>query len=191
MMIGISGGIGSGKSVVSRILRIKGYEVYDCDWRAKRIMDDSQPIKQAICDRLGRECIDPTGALRRDVIAQRVFADPQHLKWLNELVHSHVRNEIQKWSCGKDPVFVESAILHSSGIAAQCDAIWIVTAPDELRIERAMQRSALTRSQVLDRINAQRAELEPPGDLPTIEIINDGSHSLLRQIDALLPPGKS
>ena len=91
----ITGGIGSGKSVVSRICRLRGYEVYDTDYEAKRIMDHDAKIRHAITSRWGSAAVFPDGSLNRKHIASVIFADDQERLWLNALVHSAVRKELE------------------------------------------------------------------------------------------------
>ena len=114
----ITGGIGSGKSVVSRILRVLEYPVYDCDSRAKALMDADVIIKQQIIHDIDRETIAADGTIDRRRLASIVFADAEKLAALNAIVHSAVRLDIQRWAedCGNSHAFVETAILFQSGL---------------------------------------------------------------------------
>lgn len=199
-LVGICGGIGSGKSFVSRILRTLGCGVYDCDLEARRIMDTSCGLKDAIAEALGRECVSADGStLLRPVIASKVFSDSDARARLNGLVHAHVIDDIKCWKSRLENenvplLFVESAILVTSGIAHLCDAVWRVTAPRSVRISRVMARSGLTENEVDARINAQSGELSAldaiSSHIPVITIDNSPAAPLLsevtRELDYLL-----
>ncbi len=185
-LIAITGGIGAGKSVVSEILRALGYEVYDCDSRAKKIMDESRPIKQAIAEEICRDAITADWVIDRKRLADAVFADADKLERLNALVHEAVRNDIRQWSCGRDLAFVETAILYQSGLDAMADVVWEVDAPVGLRIDRVMERSGLSRRQVESRINAQSGFVAGRCHPHVVRIPNDGCSPLLPRIENLL-----
>ena len=188
MLIGITGGIGAGKSVVSRILRLKGYQVYDCDSRAKTLMERSAAIYEPLIERYGAEVMDEETGLNRQMLAEKVFAIEEERLWLNALVHGAVRNDLTVWqmASAKEICFVESAIMVSSGLDRMCDRIWLVDAPLELRKARAMSRGGVTEENLDMRIRSQRFEFDnlPADKVERIE--NDDSSSLLRQIDELL-----
>lgn len=186
-VIGITGGIGAGKSVVSRSLRCRGLAVYDCDSEARRIMEGSESLKREIACRFGDGCIGPDGSLCRPAIAGVVFADDAHRLWLNSRVHALVRDDISRRvaEAGDGVFFVESAIMKSSGLDRMCDAIWLVEAPLELRVRRACRRDGSARGAVMARIRSQSAEFDGL-DCPRVEtIFNDGRSPLLAQIDGL------
>ena len=193
MLIGISGGIGSGKSVVSEILRVMGRPVYDCDSEAKRIMDTDCGIHSSLCARLHPEAV-VDGRPNRALISEIVFADPESLAALNEIVHGAVFADIARWRASHSDhrvLFVESAIMRSSGLSEYIDAEWHVTAPLEVRIERVQRRSSLTREQVLARIDSQsqedlsKCEENLSGDRFAL-IDNSPSAALLPQLHRLL-----
>lgn len=184
-IIAITGGIGSGKSVVSRILAVMGYPVYDCDSRAKALMDSSDEIKRRLVAEVdSRAVVD--GVIDRRRIADVVFADDTRLKTLNSIVHSHVRADIVAWSQRQDPdtVFVETAILAQSGLDSLVREQWLVTAPDELRVWRVMRRSRMTHSEVLSRMASQVDAVV--SNIPTRIFVNDECRPLLPQIVASL-----
>lgn len=187
-VIGITGGIGAGKSVVSRILRCRGYAVYDCDFEARMIMDASDDLKSAVVGRFGAGCVDGEGMLDRKEIARYVFGDDGHRLWLNSLVHSMVRDDIvRRLADAPGPLFfVESAILRTSGLSELCDAVWIVEASEDIRLARACMRDNTDKRSVKARIDAQRDELTGFRDLAVDVVFNDGRTPLLPQIDNLL-----
>lgn len=189
-VIGLTGGIGTGKSVVSRLLRTEGMMVYDCDLEAKRLMAGNQELHDAFTARWGAE-IYVDGELDRAAVARRVFADEEELQWLNSQVHGRVRKHLQGWiesHAGKGPLFVESAILCSSGLDSLCDRIWVVEAPEELRIARLAARSGLTAEEAKSRMRAQSQEEMQckASGLAVAQIHNDGMTSLLDRVRELL-----
>lgn len=186
-LIGLTGGIGTGKSTVARILRLRDYDVYDCDLEAKRLMDGSDYVRRSLRDRWGEEIYSAEGELDRRKVAEYVFADRIEKEWLDSLVHGLVRDDLKMWidthsGYSHDTVFVESAILFSSGLADMCQEVWEVTAPLDIRVERVMKRSGLTREQALARIEAQREEQTICQSRHTLQIVNDGTTPLLDAI---------
>lgn len=186
-LIGLTGGIGTGKSTVARILRLRGYEVYDCDLEAKRLMDESTEVRRSLRDRWGEEIYSAEGELDRCKVAGYVFADCREKAWLDSLVHGLVRDDLKMWidthsGYSHDTVFVESAILFSSGLADMCQEVWEVTAPPDIRVKRVMKRSGLTREQALARIEAQKEEQKICRSGHTLQIVNDGTTPLLDSI---------
>ncbi|MCI9606879.1 MAG: dephospho-CoA kinase [Muribaculaceae bacterium] len=185
-LIALTGGIGCGKSVVARILGILGYEVYDCDSRAKALMDADSCIKTQIRETLCDKAVDANGNIDRRLLAEIVFSDQRKLEVLNGIVHSAVRKDLLNWHCGDKPAFVETAILYQSGLDRIVDAVWDVAAPPELRIERVMARNGLSRRQVIDRIEAQDS-FEVLSPHPVVcSILNDGVMPVLPQVLSLL-----
>lgn len=187
-IIAITGGIGSGKSVVSRILRILGHAVYDCDSQAKRLMDGSDYIKSRITQEIDRRSVDDLGNINRQRLSSVVFSDKDALMRLNAIVHGAVRQDLLEWvnrQTAKRRVWVETAILYESGLDKIVDKVWYVEAPLETRIKRVMLRNSVTRAQVEARIASQPAVSDH--NHPDVSlIVNDGSSSLLQRIEGLL-----
>ncbi|MDE6277124.1 MAG: dephospho-CoA kinase [Muribaculaceae bacterium] len=186
--VAICGGIGSGKSVVCRVLRAMGYRVFDTDLEARRIMDTDAGIHRRLNEEIHPQAV-VDGRVDRRRISEVVFASAPALAALNGIVHAAVRRELEAWfeaHCGEgDALFVETAILYQSGLDRMVDEVWEVKAPEELRVERVMARNNLSASEVRARIEAQR--FEPAERHPHVEVlINDGSHPLLPRIEALL-----
>lgn len=189
--IGLTGGIGAGKSVVSRILRLKGYPVYDCDSEAKRLMAESEAIKRELSGRFGEECILSDGSINRRHLSGCVFGNKEHLDWLNALVHSAVRDDVRMWMDEKEGIcFVESAIIHTSHLDEMCDEIWLVEAPEEVRVDRAVARGGITRENIMQRIAVQRKEFDGIENEKVRLIMNYGDHSLLERITELIDENK-
>lgn len=184
--IAIIGGIGSGKSVVSKVLRFFGYPVYDCDSRAKCLMDNSEQIHNELVKAFGEKVI-VSGSIDRKYLANLVFNDKSLLTSLNGIVHPAVKADFEEWvtTCKSDIVFVETAILFESKMDVAVDEIWVVDAPIEERIKRVMGRDNCDRTAVQARIRMQ-SDLQPTCSKPISHIVNDDNHSILRQICQLL-----
>lgn len=191
-IIAISGGIGSGKSVVSRIVAVMGYAVYDCDSEAKRLMDSSNEIKTAIAEEISTDCIDSHGLIDRPKLSGYVFCDKKKLDALNRIVHGAVREDFARW-CDRHKddamLFVETAILYQSGMDAMVDEVWEIEATRQTRISRVMSRNGLTSQQVESRIASQDAFIPSHLHPHTSHIDNNGILPLLPQIIPLLQVG--
>ncbi|MCM1483976.1 MAG: dephospho-CoA kinase [Muribaculaceae bacterium] len=190
MIIAVTGGIGSGKSVVCRMVEAMGYDVYDCDSKARAIMDADAEIKRRIAEEVCAESIDADGRIDRSKLSAAVFSDSAALERLNAIVHAAVRDDIELWcrerTCGARPLFIETAILYQSGIDRMVDCVWEVTAPEDVRIHRVMERNSLTEDEVRARIASQ--DLYEPERLHdnVVSLINDGVRPLLPQVEALI-----
>jgi len=184
----VTGGIGTGKSTVCRICALKGIPVYDCDSQARHIMDTSPDIHSALRRIAGPDVVSPSGSIHRPALARAMFGSPQVRASVNALVHSRVRSHFAEWVEQRNAplVLIESAIMATASLHKAVDAIWLVEAPMSLRIDRVMRRSGLSRQSIIERINAQRGEIDalPPALITTIA--NDGRTSLLTTIDTLL-----
>ncbi|MDE7442609.1 MAG: dephospho-CoA kinase [Muribaculaceae bacterium] len=184
--IAITGGIGSGKSVVSTVLRIMGYPVYDSDSEAKKLMDESLEIRQAIANRISPDAITPDGHIDRQRLARIVFTDKSALATLNSIVHSSVRDHFDKWRQQDKVAFIETAILYQSRLDQMVNEVWDVIAPTEVRINRVMKRNGITAEQVRARIEAQ--QFIPDTLHPNVHTITNAPDvPVLPQIIALLP----
>lgn len=188
-LIAITGGIGCGKSVVARMVKIMGYEVYDCDSRAKALMINDPEVKKQLTMAFGEQTYLDDGTLNRQHLSDLAFADSNALACINGIVHPATALDLQRWADsqarrGAKLAFVETALLRTAGLNRVVDSVWHVTAPTDIRIRRVMTRSGLTAQQVKDRIAAQVAE----DNLATGEhaIINDNTTALLPQVLQLL-----
>lgn len=184
--IGITGGIGSGKSIVSKILQLMGYPVYSSDQRAKDLMTEDQSIVAGLKNLFGEEAYT-NSTLNRPYIANRIFQDDSKRIAMNNLVHPAVRADFQNWIKNqKSPiVFQESALLFETGNYKSFDGIILVTAPEKVRMQRVKERDQLTDEQVQSRFNAQLSE-EEKMKLTDYIISNDGNQLLVPQILDLL-----
>lgn len=185
--IGITGGIGSGKSLISQLLRLEGIPVYDTDWHAKDLQINNAELKAQIKATLGEESYLANGQLNKAYIASKIFNDKTLLKAINDLVHPAVWKDFERWEQkeeekGRTIVGIESAILYEAHLNEKVDTVWNVTAPVELRIERACKRDNKQREAIEVRIRNQKPDASK-GD--TI-INNDNSHSVIEQVEKAL-----
>lgn len=181
--IGITGGIGSGKSIVSRILRCNGFTVFDCDAEAKGIMVRNHEVKDSLISGLGGDIYDPSGELNRQKLASLIFSDSEKRNFVNGIVHKAVIDEINDWRKKIDGYFfIESAILMTGGISSICDYIWLVISPDRVRYERVKKRDNMTFSEISRRMKSQDKEFENIPKQKEVLIKNDGQHPLLQYI---------
>ena len=177
MIIGITGGIGSGKSVISKELRRMGYEVYDTDSEAKRLIVENVQIRRNIEDLLGKE-VYKDNVYQTQIVASKVFANKSLLVQLNAIVHPAVREDIL--SRTQDFInnttslyFIECAILYTAHLDDICDKVVAITAPEAIRLERTIARDFSDKDKVSARMRMQDVE----HDIQRADIIinNDGS----------------
>lgn len=188
-LIAITGGIGSGKSVVSRLVKVMGYEVYDCDSRAKALMTEDAMVRQQLTDAFGEDTYLDDGSLNRAHLSAAAFSDPNALTRLNAIVHPATATDMICWAdeqadAGATMAFVETALLRTAGLDRVVDEVWHVTAPDQVRIDRVIARSGLTAEQVKERMAAQCDE-DAVADGEQI-LVNDNVSALLPQVVQLL-----
>ena len=176
MKIGITGGIGSGKSFVCRRLARYGIEVYDCDAAAKRLIRTSPKIRQELTTLIGCDTyID--GTLNKAAVAQFLLQSDDHAKAIDAIVHPAVFQDFEE----SGMTWMESAIMYESGIYRLVDKVIVVTAPLEVRIDRVMQRDHITREKVLQWMQRQLPQ-EEVRKRAHYEIINDGKADIDAQI---------
>ncbi|MBR5854273.1 MAG: dephospho-CoA kinase [Paludibacteraceae bacterium] len=170
MIIGLTGGIGSGKSTIAKQLREMGYAVYDTDSEAKRLIVEDTHVREQMEQVFGKE-VYADGIYQTALVAQRVFADQSLLAQLNAIVHPAVKADILRWAQAlhnstqfyttlhnSTPCFVECAILYQAGFDALCDKVMAVTAPEEVRLARAVARDHSTIDKVRARMRVQKVE---------------------------------
>ena len=180
MLVGITGPIGSGKSFVSSRLEKLGYRVYNADARAKSLVEMQPELRQGVEDLLGKQAYDA---------AEQVFRDPGLLVKLNALVHPVVVRHFLEWAHafgqGGKAVFMESALLPRLSPFPPLDAVVLVTAPLDVRLERVEQRDGVGTSQVLARA-ARQASDEEFARIATYTIVNDGQREVDAQLQLIL-----
>lgn len=160
MRIGVTGGIGSGKSTVCRLFAERGVPVYDCDREAKRLMDEDVELRAALVAAFGPATF-AGGVLNRRYLAETVFRDRGRLRELEALVHPCVKRDFERWAAehGAEPyVVLESAILYESGLDAAVDRVVAVVAPEELRLVRVNARDGASAAEIRRRMAAQLSD---------------------------------
>ena len=192
-LIAITGGIGCGKSVVSRMLQVMGYNVYDCDSRAKSLMAHDPDVRRQLTEAFGPETYLADGSINRAYLSEVAFADDISRVILNGIVHPATARDMNCWAeeqrqQGADMAFVETALLRTADLDRLMDEVWHVTAPTDVRIKRVMARNGLTALQVQSRIASQTAEEEVTAGEHVI--VNDGDTSLLAQVLKLIEQNK-
>lgn len=184
--IGITGGIGSGKSRLCRLFAERGVAVYDTDAAAKRLMTEDAALVEAIKARFGVESY-ADGALNRSYLATRVFSDEAERQALNGLVHPAVKADFVAWAEQQagDYVILESALLFEAGLDAMVDAVVAVMAPEALRIERVQQRDGVTEEQVRSRMAAQLSdeELHRRATVTVVNIFEEDLEAAVQELD--------
>lgn len=185
--LAITGGIGSGKSVVSHMMNVLGVPVYDCDSSAKRLMVNDEFIVSELKRMFGEDCYEDDGTLNRQYIASCIFTDKQNIKRVNSLVHPAVKRDFEQWAelQGTDLVAVETAILYESGIVESVDKVLVVWAEKETAIRRTVERSGMSRSQVISRMENQMS-VDDLLLLSDYSLYNDGEEPLLPQVMNLI-----
>ena len=183
MKIAITGGIGSGKSYVCRILEKQGIRVYDCDAEAKRLMRTDARLQAGLKKLVGEQVYSAEGVLQKPVLAQFLLAGEANKQAVNDVVHPAVARDFEQ----SDFDWLESAILFESGFIHRThfDFVVCVTAPEEVRIQRVMARDHIDRSRTLEWIHAQMSQAEVAARCD-FEIVNDGKADVARQVNLLL-----
>ena len=183
--IGITGGIGSGKSTVCSLFAERGIAVYDSDSRAKQLMTESAKLRQQLIEAFGEECY-ADGALNRAYLAKQVFGNAEALSRLNAIVHPAVRADFRTWAEQQSGAYVilESAILFEAGFESEVDTTLAVMAPLEERIRRTMARDGVDRESVLERIAHQMSddELHSKAKRTLVNLIADYTESDVEQL---------
>ena len=192
MKVGITGGIGSGKSTVCRLFAQKGIAVYDSDAAAKRLMQEDGALRRQLAGRFG-EGTFRDGVLDRAYLAGIVFADPQALADLNALVHPVVMRDFDAWAARQEGSYVilESAILFEAGLDGCVDKTVAVLAPRELRIERTCRRDGCGADQVVRRIAAQLDDdaLSARADYVVVNIFEEDLEPAVVKLDRIFSHG--
>ncbi len=185
--IGITGGIGSGKSVVSKLLRAMSIPVYLSDDEAKRLTATDETIRKELTALLGDELYQGD-VLNKSLLAGYLFASPENAARVNAIIHPVVKQDFRCWckeNASSAILAMESAILIEAGFAPEVDAVVMVYAPKEVRIRRAMKRDGASRKQIEQRIQNQMDD-EAKRAKADYTIINDDKTPLIPQVFRLL-----
>lgn len=181
MKLGITGGIGSGKSYVCRLLQQHGLHVFDCDSQAKRLMRESPLIRQRLTALIGPDTYTADGQLNKAAVAQYLLQSPSHAQAINAIVHPAVFEAFRQSGLP----LIESAILFESGARQLVDQVVVVTAPQEVSLQRVMQRDHISRQQAQQWMSRQLPQ-ETLIAKADIIIVNDGHTDLEHQIQKII-----
>lgn len=186
MKIGITGGIGTGKSYVCRLLKQRGIEVYDCDEAAKRLIRTSPIIYKGLCQLIGPDAFlcqtdKDEHTLNKAAVTRFLLQSDTHVQAINDIVHPAVFRDFEESGIQ----WMESAILFESGINRLVDKVVMVSAPDEVRINRVMSRDHISREKVMLWMQRQWSQ-EKVRQLSDFEIVNDGIQPLEPQIETII-----
>ena len=184
--IGITGGIGSGKSVVASLLALSGVPVYIADEESKWLTNNSPVIREKLTALFGPEIYTNEG-LNKKLLASHIFNNPEQLQQVNQIIHPEVNRHFSAWvERQTSPLCaIESAILFESGFNRIVDTTLMVYAPMEVRIKRALERDVVSREEVIRRIESQLPD-EVKKEKSDYVVFNDGKQALLPQITAFL-----
>ncbi len=185
--VGITGGIGSGKTVVAELFRLHGIPVYDADMQAKLLNDTSETIREKIILRFGND-LYADGRLDRKRFAEIIFQDKNRLREANSIIHPELRKHFLRWLQERREaplVAIDAAVLFESNFYKLTDYNITVTAPETLRLRRATARDNSQREQVKNRMESQMADAERIR-LSDFVIVNDNANSLIKQIEEIL-----
>lgn len=182
--VGITGGIGSGKTIVCKVFALLGIPIYYSDEEAKWLLDNEDEVRENIIKSFGKDVLNETGNIDRKKLSALVFADKNKLKKLNAIVHPAVARHFEEWvTKHKEQKYIlkEAAILFESGANKQVDTVITVTAPSSLKIKRAMQRDNITVEQVEERMKNQWSD-EEKIKLSEFVIYNDEEQLVIPQV---------
>lgn len=184
--IGITGGIGSGKSVVASLFQLLGVPVYIADEESKRLTNQSMTIRRQLIAHYG-EAIYTAEGLNKPLLAAKIFQDPAQRRIVNGIIHPEVKHHFEAWAAQQETPLcaIESAILFESGFDQVVDTHLMVYAPKALRIERATTRDAASREAIQQRIESQMAD-EEKRELADHLIYNDNQQPLIPQVTELI-----
>ena len=180
MKVGIAGGIGSGKSYVARKLAKYDIEVYDCDAAAKRLMHNSPALRQQLTSLIGPDTYGTEG-LNKAAVSRFLLASEKNAQAINAIVHPAVFDDFLQSGLQ----WLESAIMYESGADRYVDKVIVVTAPEEVRLQRIVQRDGITREQAMEWMNRQWAQDEVR-HRADYEIVNDGQTDIDKQLNMIL-----
>lgn len=161
-IVGITGGIGSGKSTVSHFIEEMGFPVYDSDFWAKELVNVDKNLKYRIIELLGSESYDENGRYNRRFVAEKVFENQELLLKLNQIIHPAVKIHFENWVNAQDSEFVfkETALLYELKLNESCYQSILVTAEENIRIKRVMDRDGRTYREIKEIIDKQMPENE-------------------------------
>ncbi|MDR1778771.1 MAG: dephospho-CoA kinase [Clostridiales Family XIII bacterium] len=190
-IIGITGGIGSGKSTVTDYLAEKGYPIVDADKISRQVAEKGQPAVAELAARFGEDILDGEGNLLREKLAERVFPDEEKTRELNDIMHREIIRQMDDqlafYELQQEPmVYLSAPLLFEAGLTLRCDEVWVVDADEDLRVVRAAERDGISVGAVRARAARQLSD-EQRRRRADVLLDNSGSvEALLAQVDELL-----
>jgi len=183
LLVGITGGLGSGKSTVAAIFKQLAVPIYSADERGKYLLNHDKLLIESVKDAFGTEVYNDNEELNSKALAAIVFSQPDKLEILNALVHPAVGRDFKKWVSEQHAAYIlkESALIFETGIDKELDKVIFVSASENIRIQRAMLRDHTTEEAVIQRIRQQWPD-EQKLPLADFVIINDGQQGLIKQV---------
>ena len=184
LKVGLTGGLGSGKSTASKFFNSLGAFILDADNAAKKLIESSKEVKNELIKEFGTDIMDANSNVDKKKLARVAFQDEDHQQRLNYVVHPHIHNAIDKSfneildQNNHELFIVDAALIYESGYDAHLDYVIVVTAQLKHRMERALNRNTLTRDEILKRIEFQWPEKDKTG-LADFVIHNDGTEAEL------------
>lgn len=185
-IVGLTGGIGSGKSYISNLFSTLGVSIYDSDSHAKELCNNDETIKKSVIEVFGEESYKE-GLYNRKYIANIVFNNSELLNKLNSIIHPVLEKHFDNWCAeraNESYIIKESAILFETGIYKKMDYVILVTAPENIRIERVMKRDNLSYEQVKNRMKNMWSDIEKE-KLTDFLIPNDGVNNILKLVNII------
>ncbi len=198
--LGITGGIGSGKSLVCQVFQLHGASIFSADMVAKNLMETDSVLKEEVIAAFGSEAYTHEGGLNREFLSNKVFGNPEYLHKLNKIVHPRVLTKfreakVKAQETNVGVLVIEAALIYETGAEKDLDAVIVVDAPADVRVKRVMARDSTSSDQFWMRVNHQfpsmeireRADylLENNGDL---EELKDKAEALWREVSKGIPP---
>lgn len=184
MIIGLTGGSGTGKSTVSEWFLKKGFKIIDGDVISRSITKKGSPVLKKIGETFGEEFINHNGELNRKALGGLVFSDAEALNKLNEITHPAITDEVKKALQNTKNAVIEGAAIHECDIYKLCDLILFVSCPKEIQIERIMKRDNLSYDYAKKRVEAQKSD-EEYRKLCDLELKNDGTDEIYKKLEDL------
>ena len=194
LIIGITGGIGSGKSVISRLLCSMGYAVYNSDDEAKMLLDNSPSLQKKLAETFGTDIFD-NGKFDKEAFASIIFSNEKQLQKANAIIHPEVIKHFSQWLSNpqihkstnpQKPIFIETAILFESGFDKLVDKTILVYAPRELRLERAVKRAGEEQRFSVEQRMAQQISDEEKIKMVDFVVVNDETQAVIPQVEKIL-----
>jgi dephospho-CoA kinase len=187
MIVGLTGGIGSGKTTLAKLFEVMGCAIYNSDDRAKEVYFNPE-VRQQVIELLGKEAYRSEQEIDKPFISSRIFSDTRLLQQLNSIIHPAVKTDFIEFTnqyAAHKIIIKESAILFETGIYKDLEKTILVTAPPELKLKRVMQRNAVTKEEVEKRMSAQWSD-EQKIALADFVITNDDQQALIPQVAGII-----